>query len=116
MDTKKMRECSSLLPDPGGEVVRKCLDEIERLTAHILELENELAAGVPTCGPTCRKTRACAERTRLQEENAELRNAVAACLVYWLGGDSPDDCPHTVARLKSLCDWDSTLDAARSAP
>jgi len=36
--------------------------------------------------------------------------------VYWLGGDSPDDCPHTVARLKSLCDWDSTLDAARSAP
>lgn len=31
MDTKKMRECSSLLPDPGGEVVRKCLDEIEQL-------------------------------------------------------------------------------------
>lgn len=90
--------------------------EIERLTARVLELENELVAGVHTCGPTCRKTRACAERTRLREENAELRNAIVACLVYWLGGDSPDDCPHTVAKLKSLCDWDSTLDAARSAP
>ena len=31
MDTKKMRACSPLLPDPGGEVVRECLDEIERL-------------------------------------------------------------------------------------
>jgi len=31
MDTKKMRICSHLLPDPGGEVVRECLDEIERL-------------------------------------------------------------------------------------
>lgn len=109
MDTKKMRECSSLLPDPGGEVVRKCLDEIERLTARILELENELAAGVHTCGPTCRKTPVCAEL-------ADLREAIRVCLVYWLGGDSPDDCPHTVARLKSLCDWYSTFDAARSAP
>jgi hypothetical protein len=109
MDTKKMRECSSLLPDPGGEVVRKCLDEIERLTAHILELENELAAGVHTCGPTCRKTPVCAER-------ADLREAIRSCLVYWLGGESPDDCPHTVAKIKALCDWDSQLPAARSAP
>lgn len=31
MDIKKMRACSPLLPDPGGEVVRECLDEIERL-------------------------------------------------------------------------------------
>ena len=31
MDTEKMRACSPLLPAPGGEVVRECLDEIERL-------------------------------------------------------------------------------------
>lgn len=30
-DTMKMRACTYLLPDPGGEVVRSCLDEIERL-------------------------------------------------------------------------------------
>lgn len=28
-----MRSASYLLPDPGGEVVRECLDEIERLKA-----------------------------------------------------------------------------------
>lgn len=83
--------------------------EITRLRTHILELETELAAGVHTCGPTCRKTQVCAEL-------ADLREAIRVCLVYWLGGDSPDDCPHTVARLKSLCDWYSTFDAARSAP
>lgn len=31
LDTKRMRICSYLLPDPGGEVVRECLDEIEKL-------------------------------------------------------------------------------------
>jgi len=30
MDTVKMRTCSHLLPDPGGEVVRELLDEVER--------------------------------------------------------------------------------------
>jgi hypothetical protein len=34
METKRMRACSYLLPDPGGEVVRKLLDKVE-------ELENE---------------------------------------------------------------------------
>jgi len=29
LDTRKMRTCSYLLPDPGGEVVRECLDEID---------------------------------------------------------------------------------------
>lgn len=33
MDTKKMRPCTLLLPPPGDEVVRECLDEIERLEA-----------------------------------------------------------------------------------
>ena len=33
MDIKKMRARSSLLPDPGGEIVRECLDEIDELTA-----------------------------------------------------------------------------------
>lgn len=31
MKTKLMRDASHLLPDPGGEVVRQCLAEIERL-------------------------------------------------------------------------------------
>jgi hypothetical protein len=31
----KMRTCSHLLPDPGGEVVRECLDEIERLRSFL---------------------------------------------------------------------------------
>lgn len=31
LDTKRMRECSPLLPAPGDEVVRECLDEIESL-------------------------------------------------------------------------------------
>ena len=29
----KMKTCSYLLPEPAGEVVRECLDEIERLRA-----------------------------------------------------------------------------------
>lgn len=31
-----MRPASRLLPDPGGEVVRECLDEIERLNAELV--------------------------------------------------------------------------------
>lgn len=34
----KMNKCSHLLPDPGGEVVRQCLDEIRRLRNSIIEL------------------------------------------------------------------------------
>ena len=33
---EKMRRCSLLLPDPGGEVVRQCLDEIKRLRSALL--------------------------------------------------------------------------------
>ena len=36
MDILKMRASSYLLPDPGGEVVRDCLAEIERLNDAIL--------------------------------------------------------------------------------
>ena len=36
MDILKMRASSYLLPDPGGEVVRDCLAEIERLNAAML--------------------------------------------------------------------------------
>lgn len=32
MNTTRMRDASYLLPEPGGEVVRQCLDEIDRLT------------------------------------------------------------------------------------
>ena len=52
-------------------------DENERLTARVLELENELVAGVHTCGPTCRKTPACAERADLREEIERLRAEIA---------------------------------------
>ena len=31
MDTKKMRACAPLLPEPGDTVVCECLDEIDRL-------------------------------------------------------------------------------------
>ena len=39
----------------------------------ILELETELAAGVHTCGPTCRKTPRCKERADLLVENERMR-------------------------------------------
>jgi len=32
LNIEKMRAASYLLPDPGGEVVRGCLDEIQRLS------------------------------------------------------------------------------------
>jgi hypothetical protein len=40
---KKIRICSHLLPDPGGEVVRELLDEIERLK----ELTKNLTGNKP---------------------------------------------------------------------
>jgi hypothetical protein len=46
--------------------------EIERLRNRAYDLDNELAAGVHTCGPTCRKTPVCAERADLREENERL--------------------------------------------
>jgi len=46
MDTGKMRLCSHLLPDPGGEVVRECLDEIERLGE---ELNNAYERAAQAC-------------------------------------------------------------------
>ena len=42
-DYVKMRKCSYLLPDPGGEVVRELLDEIETQQATISRLAEELA-------------------------------------------------------------------------
>jgi len=44
MDTKKMRTCSVMLPDPGGEVVRECLDEIERLRTALGDIINPIGA------------------------------------------------------------------------
>lgn len=38
MDTKKMRACSYLLSDPGGEAVRKCLDEMHMLERRLKTL------------------------------------------------------------------------------
>lgn len=35
---RRMRDASYLLPDPGGEVVRECLTEIERLRSRLLHI------------------------------------------------------------------------------
>ena len=115
LETKEQaREIERLRMIVGCECI-ECQDDEERVAAEYAALKmdaeryREIMADVHTCGPTCRKTPACAER-------ADLREAIRVCLVYWLGGDSPDDCPHTVAKIKALCDWDSQLDDARSAP
>ncbi len=36
-DLDRMRKCSYLLPDPGGEVVRELLDEIDILRKEALQ-------------------------------------------------------------------------------
>jgi hypothetical protein len=41
VNTKKMRVASFLLPDPGGEVVRECLGEIERMGVRVAGLEGD---------------------------------------------------------------------------
>lgn len=43
----KMRAASHALPDPGGEVVRACLDEIERLA----KLLNDAVQTISVCKP-----------------------------------------------------------------
>jgi len=40
----RMRNASHLLPDPGGEVVRECLDEIERSTQQEIITEERVKA------------------------------------------------------------------------
>jgi hypothetical protein len=37
----RMRSASRLLPEPGGEIVRQCLDEIDRLRSVIADLKKE---------------------------------------------------------------------------
>jgi hypothetical protein len=41
----KMRTCSHSLPDPGGEFVRECLDEIVRLTNIAEQVHDRLLRG-----------------------------------------------------------------------
>ncbi len=38
-DIQKIRKCSYLLPDPGGEVVRELCDEVERLRAALADIK-----------------------------------------------------------------------------
>lgn len=45
MDTKRMRECAPLLPEPGDKVVCECLDEIERLRHAMGELARYFTSG-----------------------------------------------------------------------
>lgn len=57
IDTKKFRTCSHLLPDPGGEVVREVLDEIERLRAIMYEAAGRCESAAQEHGcEACRKT------------------------------------------------------------
>lgn len=49
VDTNKIRTCSYLLPDPGGEVVRGLLDEIERLRAEVARL-TQVHESMPDAG------------------------------------------------------------------
>ena len=44
VNIKKMRASSYLLPDPGGEVVRECLDEIERLRGALEDIADPITA------------------------------------------------------------------------
>ena len=65
MDILKMRASSYLLPDPGGEVVRDCLAEIERLNAVMLFVASLLERGGKDSlgyGPALRR-----EMTSVQE-------------------------------------------------
>lgn len=53
MDTKRMRVCSYLLPEPGCGVVRDCLDEIERLNGLLdIAYDHLLGAGYERDGVT----------------------------------------------------------------
>jgi hypothetical protein len=45
-DIERMRKCLPLLPEPGGEVVRECLVEIERLRALVESPTLEKAAKI----------------------------------------------------------------------
>ena len=42
MDTKKMRARLDLLPPPGGDVVKDCLDEIDKLRSALDRLYTEI--------------------------------------------------------------------------
>lgn len=67
---------------PHMKRVLQCVREHDPLfismSERIAELENELAAWVHTCSPTCRKTPRCAELADLHEENERLRAQVGA--------------------------------------
>ena len=45
MDTKKMRACAPLLPEPGDKVVCECLGEIERLRKICMSAKEALYSG-----------------------------------------------------------------------
>lgn len=70
IDIEKMRKCSYLLPDPGGEVVREVLDEIERLQADCRSLGMQMMAS--------------------EDDNYQLRTVMAAVASApgrdWLSG------------------------------
>lgn len=42
LEIARMRACSPLLPEPGGEVVCQCLDEVERLLKIVNDYEENV--------------------------------------------------------------------------
>lgn len=73
----KMRSSSHLLPEPGGEVVRECLDEVERLNQLVQEIHWALSGVLhhATDGENWQRLLANIEsRIRELSKQAERRN------------------------------------------
>lgn len=87
-DFAQIRRCAPLLPEPGGPVVAKCCDEIDRLRKLIAEgagkvrVYDEIVAKLETMGWPCSSATlpdqlkvAWSEIDRLKAENADLLEA-----------------------------------------
>ena len=96
IEISKTRKCSYLLPDPGGEVVRKLCDEIDRLRAALAPFA-DVAKGIPANWPA----------------DARLREDADCCgierrfhLAYW-----PATCG---SGLPTIGEWRAAANAAES--
>lgn len=65
------RKCSYLLPDPGGEVVRELLDEIDKLRTRLHDLET--GGGIPE---------AVQENAALRENSRAIQQRLAKIKRY----------------------------------
>lgn len=67
------------------------VETIDRLRAENAKLQQEIAKGIHTCGPTCRKTARCAEMADLRAELAACSAVIEAarCIRHW--HDAPNE-------------------------